>query len=152
MIMTDTMQNLHTSFIEQNPGIQISYSSFCALRPFCYTNQNLRFGKLVCVSTMKMPHWCLMFWNLPKLCQPANLRRHFNLCVALQLVNLVYCVPAQDVFINLQDCLKSKRKQKWNGSSWHVSKNRQKTEFTFTPDCRNTLVLCQSLWLSTKKN
>lgn len=37
MIMTDTMQNLHTSFIEKNPGIQISYSSFCALRPFYVT-------------------------------------------------------------------------------------------------------------------
>ncbi|KAL2102031.1 hypothetical protein ACEWY4_003792 [Coilia grayii] len=37
MIMTDTMQNLHYSFTEQNPSIRLSYSSFCALRPFYIT-------------------------------------------------------------------------------------------------------------------
>lgn len=37
MILTNTMQNLHGVFLQQNPNIKLSYSSFCALRPFHIT-------------------------------------------------------------------------------------------------------------------
>lgn len=38
MILTDTLQNSHIAFVQQNPNIRLSYSSFCALRPFHITS------------------------------------------------------------------------------------------------------------------
>ncbi|XP_060749656.1 uridine-cytidine kinase-like 1 isoform X5 [Tachysurus vachellii] len=37
IILNDTLQNLHIAFVQQNPNIRLSYSSFCALRPFHIT-------------------------------------------------------------------------------------------------------------------
>ena len=37
MILTDTIFNLHREFIRKEPTVKISYSSFCALRPFYMT-------------------------------------------------------------------------------------------------------------------
>uniref|UniRef100_A0A1A8PVR2 Uncharacterized protein n=2 Tax=Nothobranchius rachovii TaxID=451742 RepID=A0A1A8PVR2_9TELE len=37
MILTDSMINLHTDFLTRNPTVKLSYSSFCALRPFYVT-------------------------------------------------------------------------------------------------------------------
>ncbi|KAM3603892.1 uncharacterized protein V6R79_003634 [Siganus canaliculatus] len=37
MILTDSMINLHTDFLIRNPSVKLSYSAFCALRPFYVT-------------------------------------------------------------------------------------------------------------------
>nr|XP_054592211.1 uncharacterized protein LOC129157084 [Nothobranchius furzeri]XP_054592212.1 uncharacterized protein LOC129157084 [Nothobranchius furzeri]XP_054592213.1 uncharacterized protein LOC129157084 [Nothobranchius furzeri]XP_054592214.1 uncharacterized protein LOC129157084 [Nothobranchius furzeri] len=37
MILTDSLINLHTDFLTRNPTVKLSYSSFCALRPFYVT-------------------------------------------------------------------------------------------------------------------
>lgn len=37
MILTDSMINLHTDFLIRNPTVKLSYSSFCALKPFYVT-------------------------------------------------------------------------------------------------------------------
>ena len=37
MILTDTVLNLHKEFTKKEPRVKLSYSSFCALRPFYVT-------------------------------------------------------------------------------------------------------------------
>lgn len=37
MILIDSMINLHSDFISNNPTVKLSYSSFCALQPFYVT-------------------------------------------------------------------------------------------------------------------
>lgn len=45
MILTDTVWSLHKEFKKKEPRVKLSYSSFCALRPFYVTAP---------VSTMRM--------------------------------------------------------------------------------------------------
>ncbi|KAJ4931272.1 hypothetical protein JOQ06_025569 [Pogonophryne albipinna] len=58
MILTDSMINLHTDFLIRNPTVKLSYSSFCALKPF-YVTAPKASDRKTCLCQIH-EHTCLM--------------------------------------------------------------------------------------------
>lgn len=147
MIFTDNM-HLHNAFIPQNPNIIISYSFFCALRPFYITHPKASDRKTCQCQYHENAKLILEVLKSLNSVETNKLEECFQLVCCSQasescLLRTFYW--PSNAKTNIQAFLQSKGKHRWNWSSGNALRSKEKMEFTFAPNLRSKLIPRQNL-------